>query len=187
MEQWMKRDEYYDIGYDTERWWREHVRGIAPGLRHSQAKAYDFHQKPQGMEAFIDVKLCRTRYRKPGWVECKSWGKTTGILRTAIEHRRNPNIEVFIAVLHCGQWHLLDMKAMLERHAEGALPIRKQDVWADDGERCEGSSHWQLNGWSDPRLLIAEGPLLTKHWAPTTTIGKSINIDAWMEGEWKTK
>lgn len=183
----MRRNDYYDIGHDTERWWREHVRGIAPGLRHSQAKGWDFHGNVEGIEVFIDVKLYRTRYRNPGWIEARSWGKPTGIVQTAIRHRRDPNVEVYIAALHCGRWYLLDVKAMLEAHARGELPLHKQATWADDGEKCEEAAHWQMNGWSDTRFLIAEGPLNPKHWNPRTTIGKSIDINAWMEGEWTTK
>ena len=180
----MNRQDYYDLGNDTERWWREHVKSIMPHLRHTpRCRGYDFKGEFEGSTVYIDVKFCRSLYRQQGWMEVKTWGKLTGIIETAKEHYNNPRVDVMMVVLHCGKFHLVDVKEILRSWQKGELELLKGTSTDDNGETTE-NRYFRLNGFDDPRFQIIEGAMKPELWKPTTSIGKKVDIGLWMKGEW---
>jgi hypothetical protein len=181
----MNWQQHFDLGADTERWWREHIRQSMPYLRHTGAKEWDFKGKCDDTTVLVDVKFCKTRYRKPGWIEVKSWGKLTGIVNAAKSVYNDDNTLVSLVVLHCGWWFMYDVKLMLQAWRGGTLPLEESNVWDDaQGEHIKGWN-WQMKGWEDERFLIQCGPLRKELWNPRTSIGEKVDINAWFEGEWK--
>lgn len=182
----LSRQQYYDLGNDTERWWRENVRGVMAHLRHTpRCKGYDFKGEDGGITVYADVKFLRTEYRQKGWIEVKTWGNITGIIGTARDNYSDPNVEVYIVVMATGTWHLIDAKALLKEWNEGRLPMHSGTATDDEGRTTE-TKYWLIDGWTDPRFCIAAGPLKTELWKPQTQIGQKVDINAWMEGEWET-
>jgi hypothetical protein len=180
----MNRQDYYDLGADTERWWRDHVKAIMPTLRHTpRCRGYDFRGDFEGATVYIDVKFCRSEYRQKGWLEAKTWGKTTGIIQTALDNYKNANVDVYIVILHCGKFHMLDAKKILASYERGELPLLT-GTSTDDNEEKTTNRFWQLNGFDDPRFQVIEGPMKLEHWKPSTEIGKRIDIKNWMKGVW---
>ena len=183
----MTQTDYYDLGHDTERWWREHVKSIMPHLRHTpRCRGYDFKGEFGGSTVYIDVKFCRSLYRQLGWLEVKTWGKLTGIFQTAKDNYNNPDVDVFIVILHCGKFHLLDAKQILSSWLRGELQLLKGTSTADDGETTD-NRHFKIDGFDDPRFQMIEGPMKPELWKPQTPIGKRVAINEWMTGEWEIK
>jgi hypothetical protein len=179
----MDWNDFYALGEDTERWWREHVRHTMPHLRHAKAKGYDFKGHHEEVTTLIDVKFCRTQYRCPGWIEVKSRGKLTGIVNSAKESYNDMNTLVGLVVMECGKWYLHDVKGMLLAWRNSELPIINTPVWDEAEGKSNRGWNWQMKGWNDPRFLICEGPLRKELWKPRSTLGKRLDIDAWFEGE----
>jgi len=174
--------DYFDIGNDTERWWRKHVGGMGIHLVHSpRAKGYDFRGEMGDEKVYIDVKFCRSKYRQPGWTEVFTNGKLTGIIKTAKENYNDDNVQVHICVLESGNWYLLDVKEMLRYWQKGELGFidgrSKDDIGNNNRNR-----HWQLRGWDDERFLIARGPLKAELWDPQTRVGKAMDVNQWIKG-----
>lgn len=180
----MERADYYDLGHDTERWWREHIKGVMPHLRHTpRARGQDFRGAFEGSTVFIDVKFCRARYRQPGWIEVKSWGKITGIVQTAREYYGDPTASVFIAVLEAPSWHLIDVKELLREWEAGRLQLEAGTSTDDEGQTTP-NWHWCMRGWEDERFRVISGPLREELWKPMTEIGKRMDMTQWMNGTW---
>ena len=181
----MKQTDYYDLGHDTERWFREHVKSIMPHLRHvPRCRGYDFIGEFEGSTVYVDVKFCRSLYRQLGWLEVKTWGKLTGIFQTAKDNYNNPDVDVFIVILHCGKFHLLDAKQILSSWLRGELELLKGTSTSDDGETTD-NRYFKLNGFDDPRFQMIEGPMKPELWNPQTPIGGRVDINEWMKGEWE--
>jgi len=180
----LTRQDYYDLGADTERWWREHIKVIMPHLRHTpRSRGHDFKGEFEGSDVYVDVKFLREEYRKKGWVEVMTWGKVTGIIHTAKEQMNNPNSSVFIAILTQGHFYMIDAKALIREWSEGNLELHT-GTSSDDEGTVTTNKHFIMNGWTDPRFLVIEGPLKESEWKPKTEVGKRINISDWMEGTW---
>lgn len=178
----MTQQEYYDLGSDTERWWRRHTGGIMPHLRHTpRCRSHDFKGTFEGDDIFIDVKFLRTPYRVPGWIEVRTWGKLSGIISTARDNMRNPRAGCYIAVLAEGRHYLIDAKALLSSWEGGELILQEGRSTDDNGD-CTENKHFVMKGWNDPRYCVIEGPLDTGLWNPSTPIGKTLDMAAWMEG-----
>ena len=176
--------DYFDLGNDTERWWKSHVKGLGVHLVHTpRARGYDFRGSLGDDQVFIDVKFCRTKYRCPGWVEVFTNGKLAGIIETAKECYDKPNVQVHLVVMESGWWYLYDVKEMLTHWQRGQLPFHEGKV-KDDIGNSNASRHWRMKGWDDERFLVAKGPLQSKLWQPRTKIGESMNVDKWMTGVW---
>lgn len=188
MTQIIKSDsEYHDLGYDTERWWYEHMKGTMPHLRHDpRAGGWDFVGSVGTHLTYVDVKCYRVLYRELGWIEMKSGTTPTGIISTAKTHYNNANVSVFIAVLHCGRHYMIDAKALWTAIIEGRLTVRPGKS-TDDMGRTKPNKNVVIDGWDDPRFTRFEGPLNQRLWAPTTPIGRRVHIDKWMMGEWALK
>jgi hypothetical protein len=180
----LTRQQYYDLGNDTERWWREHVRGVMAHLRHTpKCRGHDFKGQDGPLTVYVDVKFLREEYRQKGWIEVKTWGKLTGIIETAREHFDNPHVETYITVLAEGRWHLLDARSLIEEWTACRLPLHTGTATDDEGNTTE-TKYWLIDGWTDPKFCVAHGPLKPQLWKPQTQIGKQVDINAWMEGEW---
>ena len=176
--------DYFDLGNDTERWWRSHLGGLGIHLVHTpRASGYDFRGTMGDDAVFIDVKFCRMKYRSPGWVEVFTNGKLSGIIKTAKEHYNNPNVQVNLVVLESGWWYLYDVKEMLTHWQRGELQFNEGRS-RDDMGNDKANRHWQMKGWDDERFLVAKGPLKAELWNPRTTIGGKMNVDKWMTGVW---
>jgi hypothetical protein len=178
-------NQFFNLGDDTERWWREHVRQTMPHLKHVKSKGYDFRGDYDDAITFIDVKFCRTQYRRPGWIEVTTRGKITGIIKTAEIAYNHDEFMVGIVVMECGHWYLLDVVEMLRAWRDCKLQLHESSVWDEaQGARIK-AKNFQLDGWADDRFLICQGPLRKELWNPRTEIGRRIDIDAWMAGDWK--
>jgi len=176
--------DYFDLGNDSERWWKAHLKGLGVHLVHvPRARGYDFRGEMGDDLVFIDVKFCRTAYRVPGWVEVFTNGKLTGIIETAKTHINNPNVQVHLVVMESGVWYMHDVKEMLYAWQRGELQFH-HGTSKDDIGNVNANRHWRMKGWDDPRFLVAKGPLNSKLWEPRTTIGKAMNVDKWMTGVW---
>lgn len=183
----LNKQDYYDLGYDTERWWREHIKKVMPHVRHTpRNRGYDFKGEYEGMTFYVDVKFLRSEYRQKGWIELVSWGKVTGIIQTAKDNFKNDNVEVYIAILHQGRHYLIDAKEVVGAFSRGELNIHS-GVSRDDRGVQTMNKHVIMDGFSDPRFCIIEGPLNTELWNPKTDICKRIDIEAWMNGEFVEK
>ena len=182
----MKKEDYWDLGADTERWWREHVKTTIPHLRHiTRCRGYDFKGDYEGETLLIDCKFLREEYREKGWIEIKTWGKITGIMETAKEHYHNPKVNVYLAVMAHGHHYLYDVKSIITAIQDGSLPLVKGKSIDDTGAETD-NVHVVMKGWNDPRFLILSGPMKTQLWKPKTQIGRDIIIEKWMEGVWET-
>lgn len=176
--------DYFDLGNDTERWWRAHTKGVGIHLVHTpRAKGYDFRGSMGDDQVFIDVKFCRTKYYCPGWVEVFTNGKLSGIIQTAKEYYKHDNVQVHLVVMEAGWWYLYDVKEMLTYWMKGELQLQGGSA-KDDIGNVNASRHWQMRGWDDNRFLVAKGPLQAKHWQPKTKIGEAMDVNKWMTGVW---
>ena len=180
----LTREDYYNLGADTERWWREHIRPVMPHIRHTpRARGQDFKGTFEGHDVYVDVKFLRSEYRMKGWIEVKTWGKLTGIIETAKREYNNPTADVFIAIMTQGRHYLIDAKALLREWNGGGLELHKGTSRDDQGEETE-NRYFVMDGWADPRFCVIEGPLKEELWKPATETCKKINIKDWMEGTW---
>jgi len=180
----LTQQDYYDLGNDTERWWRECIKGLMPHLRHvPRCRGYDFKGEFEGAVVYVDCKFLRSTYRKKGWIEVKTWGKVTGIFDTAKTYFSNPDVEVYIAIMTEGRHYLVDAKALLREWQAGRLMMNEGTATDDRGNKTN-CRHFEMDGWNDPRFCLIEGPMKTDLWKPTTPIGKLVNINAWTQGEW---
>lgn len=179
----MQKD--FELGHDTERWWKQTVKPWFPHLKHVKAKGYDFrgvsHDDDKQWTMLVDTKFCVTRYRKPGWIEVGSWGKMTGIFKTAAEYVDDGGTDVFLVVMDCGKWWSYDVKQLASAIACGVLPLQKQTVTDSEGRKTE-VVFIQLKGWDDDRFVYIGGPMDPTAWKPQGVRGKSINISDWMVG-----
>lgn len=183
----LEQQEYYDLGNDTERWWRAHLTTTMPHLRHTpRCRGYDFKGSFEGHTIYVDTKFLREEYRVQGWIEVSTWGKLTGIISTAKEHYSDDSVAVFIAVLAHGQHYMIDAKALLAAWHQGSLQLHK-GTSTDDRGQTTPNRHFVIDGWDDSRFTLFGGPLYLKHWAPTTPIGRLVDIDKWMMGEWSLR
>jgi hypothetical protein len=58
--------DYFDLGNDTERWWRSHVNGIGSHLIHTpRAGGYDFRGTVGDESVFIDVEAQSVWFDNP--------------------------------------------------------------------------------------------------------------------------
>lgn len=183
----MRQQDYWDLGADTERWWREHFKDVMPHLRHiPRCKGYDFKGEFEGHTLFIDVKFTREEYRQKGWIETVSWGSVTGIIETAKKHFYDDTVSVYIAVLAEGRHYLIDAKALLQAWMSGQIEMHTSQMRDDTGQVTDGK-YFQMMGWNDDRFCILEGALKEELWKPRTEIGKKVDIEEWMNGIWMYK
>jgi hypothetical protein len=177
------QQDYWDLGADTERWWREHVRSTVPHLRHTpRCKGYDFKGEFEGGTLLVDVKFLTVPYREKGWIEVKTWGKVTGIMQSAKEHFNNPKTDVYLAVVTEGEHYLYDVKEIIRDIQNGTLTLNKGTCTDNMGNETEAVSV-KLDGWADNRYLVFRGPMKEDLWAPQTAFGKGMNIFKWFVGE----
>ena len=182
----MKKEDNWDLGADTERWWREHIKTTIPNLRHmARCRGYDFKGEYAGQTLLIDCKFLREEYREKGWIEIKTWGKITGIMETGKAYYYDPKVHVYLAVMAHGHHYLYDVKAIITAIQDGRLPLVKGKSVDDTGAETD-NVHVVMNGWDDPRFIVFGDRLDTKKWKPQTQIGKDIIIEKWMEGVWET-
>lgn len=172
--------DYFDLAYDTEKWWREHVKMM--NLRHiPKCKGYDFRGTMDDMTYYVDVKFHRTVYNVKGWMEVMTNGKFTGIVQTAVDNYTNENVAVYIVFVHEGKWHLHDVKEMIKLHFTKGLDLiagtSKSDMYEE-----KSNKHWILNGFSDPRTLVVEGPMRLELWQPMTQTGRAFDMKNWIKG-----
>lgn len=150
--QWWQ-SEQYELGRCTEKWFAAHVRHIFPGLRHVSAKQYDLtaplydeHGK-QLSTLFFDVKFYAEKYRTPGWIEIRSWGKITGILQKARKEQNSSN-EVFLVCLHHGHAYVLNAKTIVSDILSGKLEVHNRG-FGDNIDSNKQSSYAVLPGGFD--------------------------------------
>ena len=176
--------DYWDLGADTERWWREHMRerDFIPHLRHTSCKGYDFSGSFAGKKIFVDVKFYTEPYNQRGWIEVASRGKLTGIFQTAKEHYYDPNTFVYLALLVEGEHWLYDVKELWNGIKEGDLTVTEKVVTDRKGDTAVVKSI-TIGGWEDPRYRIINGPLNLKYWKPQTAFGKGMDMNKWFKGE----
>lgn len=176
------QQEYWDLGRETERWWREHVKVVMPHIRHiPKCKGYDFKGEVEGQLTYIDAKFLTVPYRQKGWIEIKTWGNVTGIMQTGKEHFYNPQIDVLLAVMTEGMHYLYDVKAIINDIQNGTLPLNKTVCTDKMGNQTE-AVNVVMKGWDDERYMLISGPMKTSHWKPRTAFGKQMDVDAWMVG-----
>jgi len=176
------QEEYWDLGSETERWWREHVKVVMPHIRHiPKCKGYDFKGEIMGQLTYIDAKFLTVPYREKGWIEIKTWGKVTGIMRTGMEHFYNPQVDVLLAVMTEGEHYLYDVKAIIRDIQSKVLPLNKT-VCIDKMGNKTVAVNVVMNGWDDKRYMLIRGPMSTDTWKPRTAFGKQMDVDAWMVG-----
>lgn len=176
------QQDYWDMGADTERWWREHVRSTIPHLRHVSCKGYDFRGVFEENTLLVDVKFYTVPYREKGWIEVKTWGNVTGIMQSAKEHYNNPKTDVYLAVLIEGQHYFYDVKEIIRDIQKGILPII-DGTCTDNMGNVTPSKSVKLDGWNDSRYLIFQGPMKKDYWKPQTAFGKGMDMDKWFKGE----
>lgn len=179
------QQEYWDMGNDTERWWREHIRPhpLLKGIRHTpRAKGHDFIGEFAGHKFYIDTKFTTEPYRQKGWIEIMTYGNVTGIMRTGEAYLDNDNVDVFLVIMAEGEFYLYDVKALINDIMTKDLDIRLQPVVDNMGNKTLAGSV-QMEGWDDPRYRLINGPLSIKHWRPQTAFGKGMDMTAWFKGE----
>jgi hypothetical protein len=180
----MTKQDYWDLGADTERWWREHIKPVMPHLRHiPRCRGYDFKGEFEGSTVYIDTKFLRSEYRMKGWIEVMTWGKLTGIIGTAKEHFSDNNTSVYIGVMTEGKHYLIDAKELLREWNAGRLELHV-GTSTDDSGTTTANKYFVIDGWADPKYCVIEGPMKEELWKPRTEIGKRIDIKDWMNGTW---
>jgi len=176
------QQDYWDLGSETERWWRAHVKVVMPHIRHiPKCKGYDFKGEVEGQLTYIDAKFLTVPYRTKGWIEIKSWGKVTGIMETGKEHFYNPQVDVLLAVMTEEHHYLYDVKAIIRDIQSGVLPMHKTIMTDSMGNQTEGVNV-VINGWDDERYMIISGWMDEAKWKPKTAFGKQMDVDAWFAG-----
>jgi hypothetical protein len=179
------QQDYWDMGADTERWWREHIRPhpLLKAIKHTpKCRGYDFMGKFEEHTFYIDTKFLTVPYREKGWIEIKTWGKVTGIMQTGKEHFNNPNASVYPAIMTEGEFYLYDVKAIIHDIQAGILPLNKGTCIDNMGNETASVSV-KMDGWNDSRYRAINGPLHLKHWKPQTAFGKGMDMDKWFKGE----
>jgi len=178
------QQDYYDMGNDTERWWREHIRPhpLLKHIRHTpRAKGHDFSGEFEGHKFYIDTKFTTVPYRQKGWIEIMTYGNVTGIMRTGEEQLDNDNATVCLVIMTEGEFYLYDVKAIINDIKERVLNVKLQPVIDNMGNKTIAGSV-KMAGWDDPRYRLINGPLHIKHWKPQTAFGKQMDMTAWFAG-----
>lgn len=172
----------FKIGLDTERWFEYVIstQSNAIKLKHQPTDSYDFVGDFGGKLFLLDVKFLKERYRVEGFFEIAADRKWTGIYDAT--KRVQPQVRVLSAILHCGEYFIIDVKKLREAVESGQLRVREK-------VNCEGChiNYVVMNGFDDPRFLVARGPMSAELWRgmKKSSSLKKMDIDAWMLGEYK--
>jgi len=171
----------YNIGLDTEKWFEETIKGQTRKikLKHMGNAAFDFIGVINGTKFFLDVKFYKCEYRIPGWLEIEAWGKETGIL----SHSKQVKEKCFLAVLHKGMYHIINVKALQAAIRRGEL-VKKSGKSYDGGKECP-IKFVIMNGFDDERFVLFSGKMDKDAWSriDKTSSLKRMSIDKWFEGQ----
>jgi hypothetical protein len=177
----MATEDDYKIGLDTEKWFEETVKreGGAVELKHKSTDFYDFIGRFGDKLFLLDVKFLQQEYRLKGFFEISAWGKETGIFAVA---KKAENVKVLSAILHCGEYYIIDVKAL--RAAVERGEVRKYDRVNAKG--CP-ITFVVMDGFDDPRFCLIKGKMSTEAWndLDKTSSLKTMDIDAWMKGQFQ--
>ena len=177
--------DYFDLGNDTEKWWKQTVSNFMPCRAAGRCRTHDLvHTSATGHKFYIDVKFWRRPVRKKGWVEAVSRGKRTGIFDKAIETQQIQTASAMIAILDVGMYYLIDANEILTAYKAGELQLHEQTVVDDEGNEA-ATKYFLLDGFDDPRFLMFSGPMSITNWAPETAVGKSFDMEEWIS--WRNR
>lgn len=175
-------NDYYDLGNDTEKWWKETVSNfmhckMAPGKCRTHDMTYT---SERGHRFYIDVKFWRTPVRKRGWIEAVSRGKRTGIFEKAAEVHKDPSASALLVILDAGVYYVIDANEILNAYQSKQIELNEQTVHDDEGNEAF-TKYFLIDGFDDPRFLLFSGPMNITNWAPETDAGKKFDMMTWID------
>jgi len=181
----LTKQDYFDLGFDSEQWLLEHMKATMPALKHDPTPGYDLKASVHGHTTLIDCKFLKQEYRKPGWIETSNSNKRSGIFESARNFKDDLTVDVRLALMHMGQYYLYDVKAIRSAIISGQLQLSIHQSVVDDCGRKTTCKYIMMNGWSDKRFQVGGGVCNPALWNPQTSIGQGLDINLWMTGKWE--
>lgn len=179
----MATENDYHMGLDTEMWFQKTIQKQSKTvkLKHMGDKQFDFIGVAGQKKFFLDVKFYKEEYRLKGWLEISAWGKETGIFSKA----REVNEHCFLAVLHKGSYHILDVKTIQVAIKSGELKVMEGTSW-DGGQKCP-IKYVVMNDFTDERFCLFSGKMDKDSWSMLRKVStlKQMDLDAWFEGHYR--
>jgi len=179
----MATENDYHIGLDTEMWFQKTIerQSKTVKLRHIGDKQFDFIGVAGKKKFFLDVKFYKEEYRLKGWIEVQAWGKETGIFAKA----REVNEHAFLAVLHKGEYHIINVKALQTAIQSGEVQVREGTSW-DGGLQCP-IKFVVMDDFTDCRFCLFSGKMDVDSWKSSRKVStlKNMDVEAWCRGMYK--
>jgi hypothetical protein len=179
----MATENDYHMGLDTELWFQKTIQKQSKTvkLKHMGDKQFDFIGVAGQKKFFLDVKFYKEEYRLKGWLEVQAWGKETGIFAKA----REVDEHCFLAVLHKGSYHIIDVKKVQTAIKSGELKEGEGTSW-DGGQKCP-VKFVIMNDFTDDRFCLFSGKMDLDSWLTLRKVStlKQMDAAAWCSGQYR--